>query len=95
LAKRQFTLDIGSEQLVVEGHEHKNVVVKYLMKRRRSALMTRDPEKVQKLFLSFPRKIIVDGKRLSKSYEVKWEKLGTGELEGSRFTFNVSEITLS
>ena len=49
MAKRQFTIDIGTEQIPVEGHVHKNVAVKYLMKRRRSVLMTKNPEKVEKL----------------------------------------------
>ena len=40
LAKRQFTIDIRKEQIPVEGQVHRNVAVKYLMKRRRSLLMT-------------------------------------------------------
>jgi hypothetical protein len=46
LTKRAFTIDTGKEKFEVEGHEHKNVAVKYLMKRRRSLLSTKDPEKV-------------------------------------------------
>ena len=44
LTKRSFTIDTGKEKIEVEGHEHKNVAVKYLMKRRRSLLSTKDPD---------------------------------------------------
>ena len=50
MGKRKFTIDLGDEKIEVEGHQHKNVAIKYLMKRRRSLLMTRDKEKVEKLF---------------------------------------------
>ena len=43
MTKRAFTIDTGKEKFETEGHEHKNVAVKYLMKRRRSLLSTKDP----------------------------------------------------
>ena len=91
MAKRSFTIDTGREKIEVEGHEHKNVAVKYLMKRRRSLLSTKDPAKVEKLFLELPTEIRVIGKQLTKAYKVSWEKTGTGEFAGARFTFTVAE----
>lgn len=82
---------IGKEKIPVEGHQHRNVAVKYLMKRRRSLLMTRDKEKVEKLFQDLPRKISVAGKQITKSYGVEWEKVGTEEFAGARFTFTLNE----
>ena len=46
LAKRQFKIDTGKEQIPVEGQVHRNVAVNYLLKRRRSLLMTKKSEKV-------------------------------------------------
>ncbi|MGI0039484.1 MAG: hypothetical protein ACREAO_06685, partial [Nitrososphaera sp.] len=88
MAKRQFTIDIGTEQIPVEGHVHKNVAVKYLMKRRRSVLMTKNPEKVEKLFADLPTTIKIVGKQVTKEYSVNWQREGTEETyAGSRFVF--------
>jgi predicted NAD-dependent protein-ADP-ribosyltransferase YbiA (DUF1768 family) len=92
LAKRSFTIDTGREKIEVEGHEHKNVAVKYLMKRRRSLLSTKDPAKVEKLFSELPTEVKIVGKQLTKAYRVAWEKTGTGEFAGARFTFTIVEI---
>lgn len=92
LAKRQFTIDIGTEQIPVEGQVHKNVAVKYLMKRRRSVLMTKNPEKVEKLFNELPRNIKIIGKQLTREYRVVWERVGSDEFEGSRFTFTLDDL---
>ena len=51
MGKRKFTIDLGNEKIEVEGHQHKNVAIKYLMKRRRSLIMTKDKDKVEKLSL--------------------------------------------
>jgi hypothetical protein len=91
LTKRSFTIDNGKEKIEVEGHEHKNVAVKYLMKRRRSLLSTKDPAKVEVLFAELPSTISVIGKQLTRSYRVSWEKTGTGEFAGARFTFTMDE----
>ena len=92
LAKRQFTIDTGKEQIPVEGQVHKNVAVKYLMKRRRSLLMTKNPEKVEKLWTDLPKKIKIVGKQLTREYKINWERLGTEEFEGSRFVFTLDDL---
>jgi len=92
LAKRSFTIDTGREMIEVEGHEHKNVAVKYLMRRRRSLLSTKDQAKVDELYSELPTKVKVIGKQLTKTYDVAWEKLGTGEFSGARFTFTIAEM---
>ena len=92
MTKRSFTIDTGKEKIDVEGHEHKNVAVKYLMKRRRSVLSTKDPAKVEKLFLELPAEVKIIGKQLTKTYVVAWEKTGTGEFAGARFTFAITEV---
>ena len=92
MAKRQFTIDIGTEQIPVEGQVHKNVAVKYLMKRRRSLLMTKNPEKVERLFTDVPKNIRIIGKQLTREYKVKWEREGTEEFAGSRFTFTLEDL---
>jgi hypothetical protein len=93
LAKRSFTIDTGKEKIEVEGHEHKNVAIKYLMKRRRSLLSTRDPSKVEVLFTELPGHIAIIGKQITKGYDIKWEKTGTEEFTGARFTFTIAETT--
>jgi hypothetical protein len=92
LAKRQFTIDIGKEQIPVEGQLHRNVAVKYLMKRRRSLLMTKNSEKVEKLWEDLPKNIKIIGKQVTREYKVKWERLGTEEFEGSRFAFTLQDL---
>jgi len=87
LGKRQFTIDIGNEQIPVEGQVHRNVAIKYLMKRRRSLLMTKDPNKVESLFSNLPQTIKIIGKQVTRSYEVKWQREGTEDFHGSRFIF--------
>ena len=91
LAKRQFTIDTGKEQIPVEGQVHRNVAVKYLMKRRRSLLMTKNSEKVEKLWQDLPKRINIIGKQVTKEYRVKWERLGREEFEGSRFAFTLED----
>ncbi|MGA2663508.1 MAG: hypothetical protein ABSF83_00985 [Nitrososphaerales archaeon] len=91
MAKRAFTIDTGGEKIEVEGHEHKNVAVKYLMKRRRSLLSTKDPEKVERLFTELPVRVSIVGKQVTRSYVVAWERTGTGEFAGARFTFTMEE----
>jgi predicted NAD-dependent protein-ADP-ribosyltransferase YbiA (DUF1768 family) len=91
LAKRAFTIDTGKEKIEVEGHEHRNVAVKYLMKRRRSLLSTKDPDKVERLYAELPTDVKIIGKQVTKAYKVSWEKQGTGEFAGARFTFALAE----
>ena len=92
MGKRKFTIDLGNEKIEVEGHMHKNVAIKYLMKRRRSLIMTRDKEKVERLYESVPKTISIVGGHLTKTYQVNWEREGTTECEGSRFVFTLTEI---
>ncbi|HJS83394.1 MAG TPA: hypothetical protein VJ742_11230 [Nitrososphaera sp.] len=92
MAKRQFTIDTGKEQIPVEGQVHRNVAVKYLMKRRRSLLMTKNPEKVEKLWTDLPKKIKIIGRQLTREYKINWERVGTEEYEGSRFTFTLDDL---
>ena len=91
MAKRGFTIDTGKEKIEVEGHAHQNVAVKYLMKRRRSLLFTKDPTKVEKLFSEVPTRISIIGANVTKTYKVTWEKVGTGEFPGARYTFTLEE----
>jgi hypothetical protein len=49
LAKRQLTIDTGRAD-TIKGQMHRIVVVKYLMKRRRSLRMTKNSEKVEELW---------------------------------------------
>jgi hypothetical protein len=89
LAKRQFTIDTGKEKISVEGQVHRNVAIKYLMKRRRSLLMTKNSEKVERLWDDLPKNIRIIGKQVTREYIIKWERLGTEEFEGSRFSFTL------
>lgn len=91
MAKRAFTIDTGKEKIEVEGHEHRNVAVKYLMKRRRSLLSTKDPTKVERMYTELPEEVKIIGKNVTKAYKVSWEKKGTGEFVGARFTFELTE----
>lgn len=91
LAKSRFAIDTGAEKLEIEGYKPMSAVIKFLMKKRRSLLSTKDKDKVEKMFLALPNKVRIEGKRLVKSYDVKWERVGTGEFEGARFTFTLEE----
>ena len=92
MAKRGFTIDIGTEKIEVEGHAHQNVAVKYLMKRRRSLIFTKDPAKVEKLFSAVPSQISIIGANVAKTYKITWERVSTGEFAGARFTFSLEEV---
>lgn len=61
------------------------------MKRRRSLLMTKNSEKVEKLWQDLPKRIKIIGKQVTKEYRVKWERLGQEEFEGSRFAFTLED----
>jgi hypothetical protein len=91
LGKRQFTIDTGYEKIPVEGHAHKNVAVKYLMRKRRSLLGTRDPQKIEKMYSTLPTSVSIIGKQLTHTYNVRWERVGSLEFQGSRFVFTLCE----
>ena len=92
LTKREFIIDIGKEKIQELGYLHKNVAVKYLMKKRRSLLMTKNLEKIEALFADLPRKISIIGKNITHNYEVNWERQGITEFEGSRFVFTLKPL---
>jgi len=92
LTKREFIIDIGKEKIQELGYLHKNVAVKYLMKRRRSLLMTKNLEKVESLFADLPKKISIIGKQITHNYEVNWERQGITEFEGSRYVFTLKSL---
>ncbi len=92
MAKREFIIDNGKEKIQELGYLHKNVAVKYLMKRRRSLLMTKNLEKVESLFANLPRKVSIIGKQITHNYEVNWERQGITEFEGSRFVFTLKSL---
>ena len=92
LGKRQFTIETSNnEQIPVEGQVHRNVAVKYLMKRRRSLLMTKDQQKVKKLYAELPQSIKIIGKQVTHIYKINWEKEGIEEYRGSRYVFSLDE----
>jgi hypothetical protein len=75
----------------VEGQAHRNVAIKYLMKRRRSLLMTKDLQKVEQLYRDLPHNVKIIGKQITRSYSVKWEREGIEDYQGSRFVFAIHE----
>jgi hypothetical protein len=92
LGKRQFTIETSNnEQIPAEGQVHRNVAVKYLMKRRRSLLMTKDQQKAEKLYSELPQTIKIIGKQVTHVYKINWEKEGIEEYQGSRYVFTLDE----
>ena len=53
--------------------------------------MTKDSEKVEKLWQDLPKRIRIIGRQVTKEYRVKWERLGREEFEGSRFAFTLED----
>jgi hypothetical protein len=53
--------------------------------------MTKNSEKVEKLWQDLPSRIKIIGKQVTKEYRVKWERLGREEFEGSRFAFTLED----
>jgi hypothetical protein len=92
VVKRQFTIDTGKERIPVEGHAHMKVAVKYLMRRRRSLLGTKDPQKVDNLYSNLPTNIKIIGKQLTHEYKVNWERVGSSDFQGSRFVFTMDHL---
>lgn len=89
LAKRNFTIDTGEEKVEVQGYDYEKVAIKYLMKRRRSLLFTKDPQKVELLWSKLPKRITVIGAKDSKSFNVNWKRVGEEEFQGARFVFSL------
>jgi hypothetical protein len=91
LTKRKFVIDTGSEKVEVEGYDYQKVAIRYLMKRRRSLLSTRDPAKVDALWERLPKTLEVIGAKESKRYSVDWKRVGEEEFQGARFVFTLNE----
>lgn len=91
MGKRQFTIQTNKETIPVEGQVHRNVAIKYLMKRRRSLLMTRDLQKVENLYSNLPHTVKIIGKQITRSYTVRWERQGAEDYQGARFVFTIHE----
>jgi hypothetical protein len=91
LVKRKFTIDTGTEKVEVEGYDYQKVAIRYLMKRRRSLLSTRDPAKVDVLWDKLPKAVEVIGTRESKKYSIDWKRVGEEEFQGARFVFSLKE----
>jgi hypothetical protein len=66
-------------------------LVRYLMKKRKILLFTRNPAKAEEMFGKMPTHADVTSLRIRKSYDIKWEKVGTGEFRGARFAFKLEE----
>jgi|TARA_B100001971_G_scaffold77928_1_gene71804 hypothetical protein len=54
--------------------------------------VTKNKEKVEQLFKALPRQVIVKGKQINKTFKINWERVGTKEFEGARFTFTLEQI---
>lgn len=92
MAKRKFIIDLDGEKVEVEGYDPKKALIRYLMKKRRSMLMTKDKEKVEKMWEKVPSNASVSGARSEKRYKINWKRQGEGELAGARFVFELQEI---
>ena len=54
--------------------------------------MTKNSEKIEKLWEDLPKNIKIIGRQVTREYKVKWERLGTEEFEGSRFAFTLQDL---
>ena len=91
MGKRKFMLDFGTEKVEVEGYDPQKALIKYLMKKRRSLLMTKDKEKVERLWKAVPSEATVSSARSVKKYRIIWKEKGEGEFEGARYVFYLEE----
>lgn len=91
MGRKEFIMLVDNEKIPVLGHTHRNVAIRYLMKRRRSLLMTRDRTKVEMLYADLPTHVKVMSKRVSREYDISWERVGTENFQGSRFPFSIDE----
>jgi hypothetical protein len=53
--------------------------------------MTKDRDKVERLYSNLPQTVKVVGKYVTRSYAINWEKEGTTDFQGSRFVFALQE----
>jgi len=64
------------------------------MRRRRSLLGTKDPQRADTLYSDLPTNIKIIGKQLTHEYKINWERVGSAEFQGSRFVFTMDEEQL-
>jgi hypothetical protein len=62
------------------------------MRRRRSLLGTKDPQRLDILYSSLPTNIKIIGKQLTHEYKVSWERVGSSDFQGSRFVFTMNQL---
>jgi hypothetical protein len=55
--------------------------------------MTKDPNKVERLYYELPHTVKIMGKNVTHSYAINWEREGTTDFQGSRFVFALQEQT--
>jgi hypothetical protein len=55
--------------------------------------MTKDPNKIERLYCDLPHSLKIMGKQVTHSYAINWEKVGTTDFQGSRFVFALQEQT--
>jgi hypothetical protein len=55
--------------------------------------MTKDPNKVERLYGELPRTVKIMGKHITHGYAINWEREGTKDFQGSRFVFALQEQT--
>jgi hypothetical protein len=89
----EFSIRTGKEAANAEARSHEAALVKYLTARRRALLRVENPDKP---FSELPKRAMVSGGGVSKSYRVKWEKVGRrkSRFPGARFVFSVEESGL-
>jgi hypothetical protein len=92
----EFSIRMGREVVNGGAQTHEGALVKYLTSRRRALLRARDGAEANMLFSELPKKALVSGGGSSKSYRVKWEKMGgrKSRFPGARFVFSVEESGL-
>ena len=57
-------------------------------------LMTKDLDKVERLYSDLPQTIKIVGKQVTHEYRVNWQREGTDDFQGSRFIFKIDEVCL-
>jgi hypothetical protein len=57
-------------------------------------LMTKDLDKVERLYSDLPQTIKIIGKQVTHAYRVNWQREGTDDFQGSRFIFKIDEVRL-
>jgi hypothetical protein len=92
----EFLIRAGKANDRVQGSDHEAALTKHLMEQRWALLRVKDLAESEKLFSDLPKKAVVSGGGASKSYRVKWEKVGgrKSRFPGARFVFSVEESRL-